>query len=105
MRDGWQAPAYLVMFGSFGIFSGHKDKPMPHSQTDFLKISDAAKFLGVAPNTLRSWSETGKVQEYRHPINNYRLYKVADLEELNACLRQPIRVELKPAKKRTRKPK
>ncbi|HMO15668.1 MAG TPA: MerR family DNA-binding transcriptional regulator [Pirellulaceae bacterium] len=78
---------------------------MPQIQTDFLKISDAAKFLGVAPNTLRSWSETGKVQEYRHPINNYRLYKKADLEELNACLCQPIRVVLKRTKKQSRKAK
>jgi DNA (cytosine-5)-methyltransferase 1 len=48
----------------------------------YLRVKEAAELLGVAPNTVRSWGEAGKIPEYRHPINNYRLYKRADLERL-----------------------
>ena len=49
---------------------------------DYLQITEAAEFLGVCRNTLRNWGRTGKIPEYRHPVNNYRLYKVNDLEAL-----------------------
>jgi len=45
--------------------------------------------LGVAPNTLRNWDRTGKIHVYRHPINNYRLYKRSDLEALLATIERP----------------
>ena len=56
---------------------------MPKLQ-EYMTIKDAAAFLGVTPNTLRNWGEAGKITEYRHPINNYRLYKPEDLERLLA---------------------
>ena len=49
---------------------------------EYLQITDAAEYLGVCRNTLRNWGKAGKITEYRHPINNYRLYKVADLSRL-----------------------
>jgi DNA (cytosine-5)-methyltransferase 1 len=51
-------------------------------QAGFLRVKEAAELLGVSPNTVRSWGSAGKITEYRHPINNYRLYKKADLERL-----------------------
>ena len=45
-----------------------------------------AALLGVAPNTLRNWDRTGKIQVYRLPVNNYRLYKKADLQRLLASI-------------------
>jgi MerR family transcriptional regulator, copper efflux regulator len=51
----------------------------------YLRIRQAAAFLGVAPNTLRNWGREDKIPEYRHPLNNYRLYRQSDLE---AVLRQ-----------------
>jgi DNA (cytosine-5)-methyltransferase 1 len=48
----------------------------------FLRVKEAAALLGVSPNTVRSWGEDGKIPEYRHPVNNYRLYKRAELERL-----------------------
>lgn len=51
---------------------------------EFLRIQDAAKHLGVCRNTLRNWCRQGKIPEYRHPVNNYRLFKVSDLEQLLA---------------------
>jgi len=48
----------------------------------YLRVKEAAELLGVAPNTVRSWGEAGKIPQYRHPVNNYRLYKRAELERL-----------------------
>ena len=51
---------------------------------DYLTITEASRFLGVSPNTLRSWGAKGKISEHRNPINGYRLFKIADLERLLA---------------------
>ena len=48
----------------------------------YLRIREAAEFLGVSPNTLRNWGREEKVPEFRHPVNNYRLYRRSDLERL-----------------------
>lgn len=50
--------------------------------THYLRISEAAAFLGVSPNTLRNWVDTGKVIAIRHPISGYRLFKQSDLDSL-----------------------
>ena len=61
----------------------------------YFTIAEAAAFLGVTPNTLRNWGREDKIAEHRHPVNNYRLYKKADLE---AVLR---RIERSGARPRT----
>lgn len=48
----------------------------------FLKIKEAAEFLGVTPTTLRNWDRCKKVVSDRHPVNGYRLYRKSDLENL-----------------------
>jgi DNA (cytosine-5)-methyltransferase 1 len=48
----------------------------------FLRVKEAAKLLGVAPNTIRAWGGAGKLTEYRHPANNYRLFKRRELEKM-----------------------
>lgn len=40
----------------------------------YLTISEAAKIIGVSPETLRRWDKSGKFKSVRHPINNYRVY-------------------------------
>ena len=47
-----------------------------------LRINEAAEYLGVSPNTLRNWGRDGRIIEHRHPVNNYRLYKKAELTRL-----------------------
>jgi predicted site-specific integrase-resolvase len=59
----------------------------------FVTIAEACKRLGISPNTLRSWGAGGKIQEYRHPINNYRLYSLDDISRLAGVLRRPIKVD------------
>ena len=49
---------------------------------DYLRISEAAEYLGVSPNTLRNWENAGKVVAVRHPVNGYRLFKRKDLDAL-----------------------
>ena len=48
----------------------------------YLRVKEAAALLGVSPNTIRSWGGEGKIPEYRHPINRFRLYKRAELESV-----------------------
>jgi len=50
--------------------------------SDYLRISEAAEYLGVSPNTLRNWVNAGKIAAVRHPINDYRLFKREDLDTL-----------------------
>lgn len=50
--------------------------------TQFMKIKDAAEYLNVTEQTLRNWDKSGKLKPFRHPINNYRLYKKNDLVKI-----------------------
>lgn len=57
--------------------------------SDYMLITEAAEFLQVAPNTLRSWGAQGKIDEFRHPLNNYRLYRIKDLKRIQQQLQRP----------------
>jgi MerR family copper efflux transcriptional regulator len=70
-------------------------RPAVKNLRDFLRISEAAEYLGVSPNTLRNWENAGKIAAHRHPVNSYRLFKK---EELDALLRQ-IQEPREPSKK------
>ena len=48
----------------------------------YVRVKQAAVLLGVSPNTVRTWGADGKIPEYRHPVNNYRLYRREDLEQV-----------------------
>lgn len=49
--------------------------------SDYLRISEAAEYLGVSPNTLRNWVNAGKIAAIRHPVNDYRLFNRDDLDD------------------------
>ena len=49
---------------------------------EYVRIREAAEYLGVHRNTLRNWGRTGIIPERRHPVSNYRLFKVSDLDKL-----------------------
>ncbi|WP_145277217.1 MerR family transcriptional regulator [Planctomycetes bacterium SV_7m_r] len=67
---------------------------------DFLRISEAAEYLGVSSKTLRNWENAGKIDAYRHPVNGYRLFKPEELDALLAKLNDEL-----PRKKQPRKPR
>lgn len=46
----------------------------------YLTINKAAKLLHVTPLTLRNWDKSGKLRAYRHPSNNYRVYRLDQIE-------------------------
>jgi DNA (cytosine-5)-methyltransferase 1 len=56
----------------------------------YVKVREAAEILGVCPNTVRAWGATGRISEYRHPVNKYRLYHKSDLEKLIAQVERTI---------------
>lgn len=47
-----------------------------------ISIKEAALMLGVSKLTLRNWDRDGKLVAFRHPINNYRVYQLDDLEKI-----------------------
>lgn len=48
----------------------------------YVKVKEASEVLGVSVMTLHRWDAKGKLKSFRHPINNYRLYKMNELEGL-----------------------
>ena len=55
----------------------------------YLTVKEVARVLGVAPLTIRKWDKKGVLIAYRNPVNNYRLYKVEDVEELIKKIETP----------------
>jgi excisionase family DNA binding protein len=48
----------------------------------YITIRQAARILNVSPLTLRNWDKNGKLKAHRHPMNNYRVYNIEDLEKV-----------------------
>lgn len=48
----------------------------------FITIKQASDILGVSTLTLRNWDKSGKFKALRHPINNYRVYELSEIERL-----------------------
>jgi len=61
----------------------------------FLTVKEIASLFSVTPLTVRNWDKRGKLLAYRNPVNNYRVYKV---EEVEALMRQietrPLRAQI-----------
>lgn len=70
---------------------------------EFMQIAEAAEFLGICQNTLRNWGRAGKVKEYRHPVNNYRLYKQSELQRVLSEIEPVVPTNASPM--RSRNPK
>ena len=51
---------------------------------EYVRVKQASAMLGLSPNTVRKWGALGKIPEFRHPVNTYRLYRKSDLEKLIA---------------------
>ena len=47
---------------------------------EYLKIAEAARFLGVSQNTLRKWADEGRIPARINPANGYRLFHREELE-------------------------
>ena len=51
-----------------------------HMERRYISIKEAAKILGISPLTLRNWDKRGILTAYRNPVNNYRVYKLDQVE-------------------------
>jgi len=54
----------------------------------YLTVKQVAKLLGVTPLTVRNWDKSGKLKAIRHPINNYRLYRLEDIKNFLKKLKE-----------------
>lgn len=52
------------------------------AQEIYFSIKEAAEILGISVPTLRNWDKSGKFPAARHPMNNYRVYKLSSLEKI-----------------------
>ena len=64
----------------------------------YLKIGQAAEFLGIAQNTLRKWADEGRIAGRVNSANGYRLFRQKDLERF-------LKDAAKPALPATRRPR
>jgi excisionase family DNA binding protein len=48
--------------------------------SEYVKVAEAAKILGVSQGTIRTWAQAGKIPMHRNPVNGYRLFCRRDLE-------------------------
>ena len=48
----------------------------------YITIKEASKILGMSKITLRNWDKSGKLKAHRHPFNNYRIYKLDDIDKV-----------------------
>ncbi len=52
------------------------------SADSFISLQEAAGLLDVTPATLRNWDRKGILKATRHPVNDYRLYRLSDVLKL-----------------------
>ncbi|MCF6220394.1 MAG: MerR family transcriptional regulator [Robiginitomaculum sp.] len=50
---------------------------------NYFTVSQAAKKLGVCPETIRRWDNEGTLKATRHPANNYRLYDEDSINKIS----------------------
>jgi excisionase family DNA binding protein len=60
----------------------------------YLTVSEVADILGISPLTVRNWDRAGKLKAYRHPINNYRLYREDQIQILLRKIEQNRRIDI-----------
>ena len=47
-----------------------------------ITVKEASELIGVSIQTIRRWDAKGKLKAYRHPMNNYRLYRAIDIKKI-----------------------
>lgn len=78
----------LLRLGKVGVHiaAGCRTANARHKADDYLMVAKAAGLPDVSPNSARNWGYAGLVEECRHPVNNYRIFKRKDLERLRKKL-------------------
>ncbi|MBJ8344490.1 DEAD/DEAH box helicase [Antrihabitans sp. YC2-6] len=55
---------------------------------EFMRVSEAATYLGISAQTLRRWDRDGTLKAVRRPGSDYRFYRRADLEPFRLVYRR-----------------
>ena len=63
---------------------------MSEKLSDYLMTAEAAQFLGVSQNTVRTWAKQGKIAVRVNPVNNYRLFRRKDLQKFLDSVAKPL---------------
>ena len=63
-----------------------KDMVSDEHMDDMLTVSEVARLLHVHPNTLRRWSNKGRIRSYRINPRGDRRYRLRDIEGFLAQL-------------------
>ena len=63
---------------------------MSEKLSDYLMTAEAAEFLGVSQNTVRTWAKEGKIKVRVNPVNNYRLFRRKDLQKFLDSVAKPV---------------
>ena len=63
-----------------------EDMASDEHMDDMLTVSEVARLLHVHPNTLRRWSNRGRIRSYRINPRGDRRYKLRDIEGFLAQL-------------------
>jgi excisionase family DNA binding protein len=72
-------------------------QPPPHDPDDpWLPLGAASRLVGVGPDTLRRWADTGKVQSYQTPGGHRRFLRSSLEAMINAPRRQRYAMERLP---------
>jgi len=58
----------------------------------YITIKDASNILGMSKITLRNWDKSGKLKAHRHPFNNYRVYKLEDIDKVLEMIESNISI-------------
>ena len=48
---------------------------------EYLKVAEAADYLGISQNTLRKWADEGRGTVRVNPANGYRMFREEDLRQ------------------------
>ena len=56
----------------------------------YITIKEASTILGVTKLTLINWDKSGKLLARRHPFNNYRVYKLEDIDKVLKMIENDI---------------
>lgn len=61
-----------------------------NKMTKYITTKDASTILGMSKITLRNWDKSGKLKAHRHPFNNYRVYKLEDIDKVLEMIESDI---------------
>lgn len=47
-----------------------------------ITVREVAKLFDVSAQTVRRWDQKGRLKAQRHPMNNYRVYRLVELKKI-----------------------